>query len=139
MGIIMNNLSLSTMNNNNTTTVSNVFIDEFMPLANGEFTKIYLYQKKSVTINRVKPILTIAFQEYRTFTERTPLLLVTALPQTYRVAKTPASGPSGIILIRVRILQKFSRITRLMSFQRLKTYWKKFSFALMFYGIENKI
>ena len=39
----MNNLSLSTMNNNNTTTVSNVFIDEFMPLANGEFTKIYLY------------------------------------------------------------------------------------------------
>ena len=47
--------------------------------------KIYLYQKKSVTINRVKPILTIAFQEYRTFTERTPLLLVTALPQTYRV------------------------------------------------------
>ena len=89
--------------------------------------KIYLYQKKSVTINRVKPILTIAFQEYRTFTERTPLLLVTALPQTYRVVKTPASGPSGIILIRVRILQKFSRITRLMSFQRLKTYWKKFS------------
>ena len=67
------------------------------------------------------------FQEYRTFTERTPLLLVTALPQTYRVAKTPASGPSGIILIRVRILQKFSRITRLMRFQRLKTYWKKFS------------
>ena len=64
--------------------------------------------------------------------ERTPLLLVTALPQTYRVAKTPASGPSGIILIRVRILQKFSRITRLMSFQRLKTNWKKFSFALMF-------
>ena len=54
--------------------------------------KIYLYQKKSVTINRVKPILTIAFQEYRTFTERTPLLLVTALPQTYRVARTPASG-----------------------------------------------
>ena len=101
--------------------------------------KIYLYQKKSVTINRVKPILTIAFQEYRTFTERTPLLLVTALPQTYRAARTPASEPSGIILIRVRILQKFSRITRLMSFQRLKTYWKKFSFALMFYGIENKI
>ena len=74
-----------------------------------------------------KPGKAYAFQEYRTFTERTPLLLVTALPQTYRVVKTPASGPSGIILIRVRILQKFSRITRLMRFQRLKTYWKKFS------------
>lgn len=31
--------------------------------------KIYLYQKKSVTINRVKPILTIAFQEYE-FSQR---------------------------------------------------------------------
>ena len=102
------------------------------------FKDIFI-QKKSVTINRVKPILTIAFQEYRTFTERTPLLLVTALPQTYRAAKTPAFGPSGIILIRARILQKFSQIMRLMSFQRLKTYWKKFSLALMFYGIENKI
>ena len=86
----------------------------------------YLYQKKSVTINRAKPILTIAFQKYRTFTERTPLSLVTALPQTYRAGKMPASVPYGIILIRARILQKFSRIMRLMSFQRLKTYWKKF-------------
>lgn len=45
----MNNLSLSTMNNNNTTTVSNVFIDEFMPLANGEFTKIYLYLLRCIS------------------------------------------------------------------------------------------
>ena len=63
-------------------------------------------------INRAKPILTIAFQEYRTFIERTPLSSVTALPQTYWAAKTPASGPSGIIRMAVRILQKFSRIIR---------------------------
>ena len=37
------------MNNNNTTTVSNVFIDEFMPLANGEFTKIYLYLLRCIS------------------------------------------------------------------------------------------
>ena len=74
--------------------------------------KIYLYQKKSVTINRAKPILTIAFQEYRTFIERTPLSLVTALPQTYWAAKTPVSVPSGIIRMAVRMPQKFSRIIR---------------------------
>lgn len=59
-----------------------------------------------------KPILTIAFQEYRTFIERTPLSLVTALPQTYWAAKTPVSVPSGIIRMAVRMPQKFSRIIR---------------------------
>ena len=101
--------------------------------------KIYLYQKE---IGYDKPGK--AYFDYCLFKNielhrENTVIIGDSLTSDIQGAKTPASGPSGIILIRVRILQKFSRITRLMSFQRLKTYWKKFSFALMFYGIENKI
>lgn len=79
------------------------------------------------------------FSRISNFHRENTVIIGDSLTSDIQGGKTPASGPSGIILIRVRILQKFSQITRLMSFQRLKTYWKKFSFALMFYGIENKI
>lgn len=39
----MNKLTIRTQNHSNTTTVENHFIDSFMPRANGEFVKIYLY------------------------------------------------------------------------------------------------
>ena len=45
----MNKLTLCTQSSNTSTTLSNVFIDEFMPLANGEFVKIYLYLLRCVS------------------------------------------------------------------------------------------
>ena len=48
-GYFMNKLTLCTQSSNTSTTLSNVFIDEFMPLANGEFVKIYLYLLRCVS------------------------------------------------------------------------------------------
>lgn len=45
----MNTLTLSTQNNSYTTTISNTFIDTFMPMANGEFIKIYIYLLRCVS------------------------------------------------------------------------------------------
>ncbi len=39
----MNNLTLSTKHDTNATLISNIFIDKYMPDANGEFVKIYIY------------------------------------------------------------------------------------------------
>lgn len=39
----MSQLTIRTNNGNNITTIENLFIDNFMPKANGEFVKIYLY------------------------------------------------------------------------------------------------
>lgn len=39
----MNNLTLTTQHNTNATLISNNFIDKYMPQANGEFVKIYIY------------------------------------------------------------------------------------------------
>lgn len=48
----MNKLNLSTQFANKSTEVSNIFIDNYMPLANGEFVKIYLYLLRCVSDNQ---------------------------------------------------------------------------------------
>lgn len=45
----MNKLTLCTQSANTSTTLSNVFIDEFMPSANGEFVKIYVYLLRCIS------------------------------------------------------------------------------------------
>ena len=44
----MHELTLSTEQNTGLTTVSNIFIDKYMPQANGEFVKVYLYLLRCV-------------------------------------------------------------------------------------------
>ena len=44
----MNNLVLSTQHDTNATLISNIFIDKYMPSANGEFVKIYIYLLRAV-------------------------------------------------------------------------------------------
>ncbi len=44
----MNNLVLSTQYDTNVTLVSNIFIDKYMPDANGEFVKIYIYLLRAI-------------------------------------------------------------------------------------------
>ena len=39
----MGNLTLTTKNNYGYTAISNIFISSFVPEANGEFVKVYLY------------------------------------------------------------------------------------------------
>ena len=48
----MHELTLSTQYKSETTLISNTFIDEYMPQANGEFVKIYLYLLRSVFSHR---------------------------------------------------------------------------------------
>ena len=45
----MNNLVLTTQYDTNATLVSNIFIDKYMPDANGEFVKIYIYILRSIS------------------------------------------------------------------------------------------
>ncbi|MCI6020642.1 MAG: DnaD domain protein [[Bacteroides] pectinophilus] len=45
----MNNLILTTQYDTNATLISNIFIDKFMPDANGEFVKIYIYLLRSIS------------------------------------------------------------------------------------------
>ena len=44
----MKNITLRTSNRTDFTTIPNIFIDEYMPKANGEFVKIYLYLLRCV-------------------------------------------------------------------------------------------
>ena len=44
----MADIHLYTDSSSQLTSVSNIFIDEFMPDANGEFVKIYLYLLRSL-------------------------------------------------------------------------------------------
>lgn len=48
----MNKLNLNIELNKLSTNISNVFIDKYMPLANGEFVKVYIYLLKCVTNNQ---------------------------------------------------------------------------------------
>lgn len=48
----MNKLTLSTQFANKSTELSNIFIDNYMPLANGEFVKVYLYLLRCVSDNQ---------------------------------------------------------------------------------------
>ncbi len=48
----MNKLNLNIELNKLSTNISNIFIDKYMPLANGEFVKIYIYLLKCVTNNQ---------------------------------------------------------------------------------------
>ena len=47
----MSNIHLYTDSNSQLTSVSNIFIDEFMPEANGEFVKVYLYLLRCIGSN----------------------------------------------------------------------------------------
>ncbi len=49
MVIFMNKLNLNIELNKLSTNISNIFIDKYMPLANGEFVKVYIYLFKCVT------------------------------------------------------------------------------------------
>lgn len=61
----MANLSLTSDCPTVTTTVSNIFIDNYMTIANGEFVKVYLYllrcyqAKKEITISKIADLLEI--------------------------------------------------------------------------------
>lgn len=48
----MNKLTLSTQFANRSTELSNEFIDNYMPLANGEFVKVYIYLLRCVSDNQ---------------------------------------------------------------------------------------
>lgn len=48
----MNKLTLSTQSANRSTELSNEFIDNYMPLANGEFVKVYIYLLRCVSDNQ---------------------------------------------------------------------------------------
>lgn len=52
MVIFMNKLNLNIELNKLSTNISNIFIDKYMPLANGEFVKVYIYLLKCVTNNQ---------------------------------------------------------------------------------------
>lgn len=45
----MNKLTLTSVKKNNDTSVSNIFLDKYMPMANGEFVKVYLYLLRCLT------------------------------------------------------------------------------------------
>lgn len=49
----MNNITLHMENHADNTLVSNYFIDNLMPEANGEFVKVYLYLLRCVSANRI--------------------------------------------------------------------------------------
>ncbi len=61
----MANLSLTSDCPTVTTTVSNIFIDNYMTIANGEFVKVYLYllrcfqAKKEITVSKIADLLEI--------------------------------------------------------------------------------
>ena len=48
----MDNLHLNIELNKLSTTISNIFIDKYMPLANGEFVKVYIYLLRCVANNQ---------------------------------------------------------------------------------------
>ncbi len=48
----MNKLTLSTQFANRSTELSNAFIDNYMPLANGEFVKVYIYLLRCISDNQ---------------------------------------------------------------------------------------
>jgi len=48
----MNKLTLSTQFANRSTELSNAFIDKYMPLANGEFVKVYIYLLRCISDNQ---------------------------------------------------------------------------------------
>ncbi len=48
---IMGNISLTNNNISGSTSISNIFIDKFMPNANGEFVKVYLYLLRCSSAN----------------------------------------------------------------------------------------
>lgn len=48
----MNKLNLNIELNKLSTNISNIFIDKYMPLANGEFVKVYIYLLRCVTNNQ---------------------------------------------------------------------------------------
>lgn len=50
----MNTLNLYTQNDNSSTMISNEFIDNYMPYANGEFVKLYVYLLRCVSDNQTK-------------------------------------------------------------------------------------
>jgi DnaD/phage-associated family protein len=56
----MNSLTLRIRNKTGATIVSNAFIDEYMPKANGEFVKVYLYLLRCVSHNKQLSISVIA-------------------------------------------------------------------------------
>lgn len=57
----MNTISLRTNNTNDVTIISNIFIDNYMPTANGSYVKVYLYLLRCLTSNHINlSISTIA-------------------------------------------------------------------------------
>lgn len=95
----MNNLTLTTQYDSDTTLISNTFIDEYMPQANGEFVKIYLYLLRSVLSRRADISVSSMADEFN----QTEADVMRALKYWHKTGAIimsfdgPGNGLSGIV------------------------------------------